>query len=403
LKSKVSLLRLVRACPGKLILCVMCLCTHDESAMAAGFPVQASLGSELVQRTLAMPIAEDNVFLVDDTIRYLGLKEESDLFRRYIKRVELMKKVDGVEIDRTVSAKQAIEKERYESLATLARLREAYYAKVIDIALMPAGEIPYQAQRSASYVQVAPSLWAGKSWNLPGVHSTFYFGVKITIREPLIAGSWPMTPEMKVVMNDGRELEWECSFSFTGLSREEAVRDWCSIRSRTSLDKGFVIALANDLAEGKGRILVHFTQPERLEDSLWPKSRERDGIDPRAWKAIANSTCRERGECLAYFFRSMGESQLFWLTAIGFVLGAILSAFLRIFVRSTAKILGIVVGAIVVGGAVALKITLAANSVFAFAVPYVFGLGGAGMVAGSLLICLLFKRGPDVATLKTSG
>lgn len=179
------------------------------------------------------------------------------------------------------------------------------------------------------------------------------------------------------------------------MSHQETLRDLCDNRRRGWLDNG-VIALANDLAEGKGRLVAHFSQPEKREASSWLKYPKRDGMDPRAWKGIENSTCSERNDCLAHFIRLTGESQVFWIVATGFILSAILSALMRMFIGSTAKLLITVAVLVVVTGVVTMGIALASNSLLAFFVPYAFGLGGAGTLGASLLVSLLFKRPPKM-------
>jgi hypothetical protein len=213
-----------------------------RNALAAMPPVQATLDSSLIQRTMALPIAKADIFLIDDTLRYLGLKEESDLFRRHMKRLEYTAKLSGVEPERTITAKEAIARERGQSEDSLLRLHEAYYRKNIEVELARDGEIPYQARGSTIHIQIAPGvpLWSSKYWDVPNNYASFYFGVKVSYREPPVLADAPPPPEIKAVLDDGRTLDLKCAFDLLDLARQEKVIDWCGSRKERKIDREIV-------------------------------------------------------------------------------------------------------------------------------------------------------------------
>ena len=363
------------------------------NALAAMPPVQATLDSPLIQRTLALPIAKDDIFLIDDTLRYLGLKEESDLFRRHIKRLRYTAKLTGAEPDANLTARQAIERERNESERSLLELHDTYYRKNIEVVLLHDGEKQYRAQGGPpDLIPVAPglSLWGGEHWNLPKSYSPFYFGVKLTPRQPLDNTDRPPTPEIKVILDDGRTLDLKCTFDLRDLARQKVVIDWCGGAKREKLDRE-IVAMAQELAAGRGHLEVTFAQTKLEEDGLWLKYEQHDGIDARAWKAIATSSCFERNDCLKQIFRLASISMPLYLALLGFLAGALVASWLRLLRYSTAAVLKVVIGLCVAGAVISFVVAAVANSILGLLVLPFAGFIGAGAIAASLLVCRLIK------------
>ena len=367
------------------------------NALAAMPPAQATLDSPLIKRTLALPIAKDDIFLIDDTLRYLGLKEESDLFRRHIKRLHYTAKLTGAKPGANLTAREAIERERGESERSLLELHNTYYRKNIEVVLLHDGEKPYQVQGAGPqiFIPVAPglSLWGAEHWDLPKNYSPFYFGVKLTPRQPLDNTDQPPTPKIKVILDDGRTLDLKCTFDLRDLARQKVVIDWCGGAKREKLDRE-IVAMAQELAAGRGHLDVTFDQTKLEEDGLWLKYEQHDGIDARAWKAIETSSCFARNDCLKQIVRLASISMPLYLTLLGFLAGALVASALRLMRYSTATVLTVVIGLCVAGTVISFVVALVVDSVLGFFVLPFAGFIGAGALAASLLVCRLIKLRP---------
>lgn len=365
--------------------------------MAAMPRVQATLDSPLIKRTLALTIAKDNIFLIDDTLRYLGLKEESDLFRRHIKRLHYTAKLTGAERDANLTAREAIERERAESERSLLELHNTYYRKNIEVVLLHDGEKPYQVQGAGRqiFIPVAPglSLWGGEHWDLPKSYSPFYFGVKLTPRQPLDETDRPPSPEIKVILDDGRTLDLKCTFDLSDIARQKVVIDWCGGAKREKLDRE-IVAMAQELAAGRGHLDVTFAQTKLEEDWVWLKNEQREGLDARAWKAIETSSCFERNDCLKQIVRLASISMPLYLTLLGFLAGALIASWLRLLRYSTAAVLKVVMGLCVAGAVIFFVVAAVVNSILGLLVLPFAGFIGVGALAASLLVCRLIKPRP---------
>lgn len=319
-----------------------------------------TLDSKFIAKTLALQTTDENIFVIDKTLEYFRLDNEQDLFRRHVKRIRLENLVNNKLIDKSITAKQAIEMERTSSVGSLITLRKNYYEKFADVALIPDGESPWLESYSEKYILIAPSLWTYRdSWGKPGAYVAYQFVIKLNINNIAEFGEYSIpSPRIEIAMDDGRHIEFECSrpsrheSTQYGLDQHRGDGLLFAVCSDNKWLSEKVISIVNDLAAGKGQFKARFTPAADSEKHIWlnkPKIGDMDLINFRVKTNIEQATCSDRGNCFSYYKKHVIYSIGHWLssyrnlslTAFLFGLisgGAILSVIRRISPASLTRI-----------------------------------------------------------------